>query len=30
MHDELRAPMQAASAEIREKLKQALTKLECL
>jgi 4-hydroxy-tetrahydrodipicolinate synthase len=30
MRDELRAPMQAASAEIREKLKQELIKLECL
>jgi 4-hydroxy-tetrahydrodipicolinate synthase len=30
MRDELRAPMQAASAEIREKLKLELTKLECL
>jgi 4-hydroxy-tetrahydrodipicolinate synthase len=30
MCDELRAPMQAASAEIREKLKLELTKLECL
>jgi 4-hydroxy-tetrahydrodipicolinate synthase len=30
MHDELRAPMQEASKEIREKLKLELTKLECL
>jgi 4-hydroxy-tetrahydrodipicolinate synthase len=30
MSDELRAPMQAASAETKEKLKRELTRLECL